>query len=183
MPELAKWVTDTSVYTHLCRAGHAAILQDLAPGGVILVPYDVDAEIKQGQELYSGIPSLNDTTWAQLTVLTEDETDTQLAVKAAMGGDPFKHLGECAVIAVAKHRGLTALIDERAAIAQADRHSVTSRDTLWLVVEAYATIFNRDRARAVQVVDDLLDTGMYLPISSGDSLFVWAYQEQLLPRP
>lgn len=115
-------------------------------------------------------------------MLTFDEVMTQVAVKGAMGGGPRDHLGECAVIACAKHRKLIALIDDRAAIAQADARNVVSHDTLWLVVEAYVTSFGFDQPRAAQVVDDLLATGMYLPIDSGASLFAWAYQEGLLPR-
>jgi predicted nucleic acid-binding protein len=181
MPDEAAWVVDTSVYTHLCRAGHAEILARLAPGGVILIPNDVDTEIHAGQQNYAGIPSIASTSWAQLTVLTEEEAWTQLEIKAAMGGGRTQHLGECAVIACAQHRNLIALLDERAAIAQADVRGVQSRDTLWLVIEAYATFFEFDRARAVQVVDDLLTTEMYLPIDSGESIFVWAYEQGLLP--
>ncbi|MGI8665414.1 MAG: hypothetical protein ACR2N4_05210 [Jatrophihabitans sp.] len=119
MPDAAAWVVDTSAYTHLCRAGHAEILARLAPGGVILIPSDVDTEIQAGQQRYAGIPSLATTPWAQLTVLTEEEALTQLEIKAAMGGGQTQHLGECAVIACAQHRNLIALLDERAAIAQA----------------------------------------------------------------
>lgn len=182
MPDGPTWVTDTSVYTHLTRAGHADLLQHLAPGGVILVPSDVVAEIREGRARYAGIPDVDAAPWAQSTVLTEEEVGTQLLVKAAMGGAPNKHLGECAVIACAAHRALTALLDDRHAIAQADLRGVPSHDTLWLVVEAYATMFAYDRKRAVQVVDDLLATDMYLPIDSGESLFAWAYEEGLLPR-
>lgn len=182
MPDRAAWVVDTSVYTHLCRGGHGEILARLAPGGVILIPSDVDTEIQAGQQGHAGIPSLATTPWAQLTVLTEEEAWTQLEIKAAMGGGQTQHLGECAVIACAQHRKLIALLDDRAAIAQADLRGVQSRDTLWLVIEAYATFFEFDRARAVQVIDDLLTTEMYLPIDSGESLFTWAYEEGLLPR-
>ncbi|MBU4214193.1 MAG: hypothetical protein KJ792_06010 [Actinobacteria bacterium] len=49
------------------------------------------------------------------------------------------------------------------------------------MVEAYKTLFNRDRDRAVAVVDDLLTTDMYLPIRSGEELFARAYEEGLLP--
>lgn len=182
MPDTRTWVTDTSVCTHLSRARHAYILQDLAPGGIILVPEDVDTEIQEGQSRYPGIASVGTTSWAQLTVLTEDEVGTQFLVKAAMGGGPTEHLGECAVIACAVHRDLTALLDDRRAIVQADLRGVPSHDTLWLVIEAYATLFAYDRDRAAQVVDDLLATDMYLPIDSGDSLFAWAYEEGLLPR-
>jgi len=181
MPDTA-WVVDTSVYTHLCRAGHSEILERLAPGGVILIPSDVDTELQAGQQKHAGILSVGTTAWAQLTVLTEEEVWTQLEIKAAMGGGPTQHLGECAVIACAQHRNLIALLDERAAVAQANLRGVQSRDTLWLVIEAYATFFKFDRARAVQVVDDLLVTEMRLPIDSGESLFAWAYENGLLPR-
>ena len=99
-----------------------------------------------------------------------------------MGGDATEHLGESAVIACAKHRNLVALIDERAAIAVADQHGVASHDTLWLVIEAYCSMPGFDRASAVKTVDDLVATGMYLPVASGDSLLAWAYEEGLLPR-
>jgi predicted nucleic acid-binding protein len=176
------WVTDTSVYTHLWRAGHADLLRDLAPGGVLLVPDDVDTEIQAGQINYAGIGDVASTPWAKLTVLTEEEVGTQLLIKAAMGGGPTEHLGESAVIACAKHRQLTALLDERRAIAQATQRGVASHDTLWLVIEAYTTVFNFDRSRTVRVVDDLIATDMYLPIDSGESLFLWAYEEGLLPK-
>ncbi len=182
MPDATTWVTDTSAYTHLSRAGHAEILERLAPGGVILVPDDVNTEIHAGQALNAGIADPASTSWAQLTVLTEDEVGTQLMVKAALGGGPTQHLGECAVIACAKHRGYTALLDDRSAITQADLRGVQSHDTLWLVVEAYVSLFAFDRDRATRVVDDLLQTDMYLPIDSGESLFAWAYEEGLLPR-
>lgn len=100
-----------------------------------------------------------------------------------MGGGASQHLGECAVIACAKHRNLVALLDDRAAVAQADLLGVPSHDTLWLVIEAYATTFGFDRGRAVGVIDDLLATGMYLPIDSGEGLFSWAYEQGILPRP
>lgn len=182
MLDAATWVTDTSVYTHLCRAGHAEILERLAPGGVILAPDGVCAEIRSGRALHSGIPDPASTSWVQMTALTEEETFTQLIVKAALGGGPTQHLGESAVIACAKHRGLTALIDDRSAITQADQHGVPSHDTLWLVIEAYWTLPDVDREGAPQVVDDLLATDMYLPIESGETLFAWAYEEGLLPR-
>jgi predicted nucleic acid-binding protein len=182
MSDTAAWVADTTVYTHLCRAGHGEILARLAPGGLVLIPSDVDTEIRAGQQSYAGIPSVASTSWARLTVLTEEEAWTQLVIKAAMAGGKTQHLGECAVIACAQHRNLIALLDERAAIAQAELRGVKTRDTLWLVIEAYATFLEFDRSRAIQMVDDLLTTEMYLPIESGESLFAWAYERGLLPR-
>lgn len=175
------WVVDTVAYTHLARAGHLRLLQDLAPHGVIVVPDEVDYEIEAGRERYSAIPSVASLPWARLAVLTDSEDWTKLLVKAEMAGGPREHLGECAVVAVAKHRSGVAILDDRAARRQAQVHGVACLDTLWIVVEAYKVLFGRDRSRTVAVVDDLLTTGMYLPVRSGTELFAWGYQEGLLP--
>lgn len=181
MVNAAQWVMDTSTYTHFCRAGRADILRRLAPSGIILVPSDVSTEIEAGRERYASIPSVSEVSWAQVVVLTDAELMTQLGVKAQLGGGPMEHLGECAVIACARHRSLTAILDEREAVAQADRLGVPTRDTMWIVIEAYVRLLDRDRTAVAQVVDDLLSTGMYLPITSGESVLARAYEEGLLP--
>ena len=56
MPDRRQWVIDTSVFTHLCRAGHHAVISSVAPGGVVLVPQDVAVEIEAGRERHQGIP-------------------------------------------------------------------------------------------------------------------------------
>lgn len=178
----AAWVVDTSTYTHLSRAGHLDLLHQLAPGGIVVVPAEVDAEIQNGRDRYPGIVAPEALPWVEQTVLTEEERWTQLEVKAALGGGPLENLGECAVIACALHRGHVALLDDRAAMAQADLRGVQARDTLWVVIEAYATVFGKNRDQAIAVVDALLGTDMYLPIESGTSLIAWAYEEELLPR-
>lgn len=137
MTEPSTWVTDTSVYTHLSRAGHLDLLHEVAPGGFIVVPDDVSTEIQAGRDRHTGITDPGTTTWAQVVVLTDEEVGTQLEVKAAMGGGPFEHLGECAVIACAQHRGYVALLDDQDAIVQANVRAVRNHNTLWLVVEAY----------------------------------------------
>lgn len=179
--EPRRWVIDTSTYTHLCRAGHSAILSRLAPGGVVLVPDDVSFEIDRGRERYADIPSVADVPWAELTTLTQAESFTQVLLKADMAGEPREHLGECAVVAVAHHRGYVALLDDRAAIRQAERRGVEAHSTLWLVLEAYKQAGGIDRDSAIAAVDDLIQTGMWLPVASGEELFVWAYGEGLLP--
>lgn len=173
---------DASTYTHLCRAGHASILERLAPEGIILIPDEVNTEIEKGRTGYPHIPSVDEVPWAKTTVLTDEEAFTLLQLKADRGGtDPLKDLGECAVIACALHRGHLAVIDERAAVVQAEAKGVAVVDTLWIVIEAYKVLFDRDKQKAAQVIDDLLETGMWLPIHSGESLMVWAYEDGLLP--
>lgn len=172
---------DTSTYTRLCRAGHADMIEKLAPLGVVLVPSEVNTEIERGRESYPDTPAVSAVSWAEIAVLCEEEVWTQLEVKAQMGGDPTSHVGECAVIACASHRGMVAILDERAAVAQAKRLDVPTHDTLWIVVKAYKELYERNSVLAAAVVDDLLFTGMYLPVSAGESLLSWAYEEVLLP--
>lgn len=179
--DLRRWVIDTSVFTHLCRAGHSSILSQLAPGGLVLVPDDVSFEIDRGRDRYPDIPSVADATWVELTTLTDDEELTQLLIKADMAGKPRAHLGECAVIAVAHHRGHVALLDDKAATWQAERRGVEARSTLWLVIEACKQADRIDRIKATTMADDLLRTGMWLPVTSGEGLLAWAYEEGLLP--
>jgi predicted nucleic acid-binding protein len=172
---------DTSAYTHLCRAGHACIIEKFAPCGVVLIPREVDVEIKEGGERHYGIPAVSATRWAKIAVLTDDEQWTAMRVKAALGGGMTQHLGESAVIACAHHRGLIAVLDDRAAIEQADLLKVRSIDTMWIVMEAYKSLYGRNKDRVIAVVDDLLETGMYLPFDSGEALFAWAYSAEILP--
>ena len=65
----------------------------------------------------------------------------------------------------------------RAAVEQADLLKVRSIDTMWIV----KSLYDRDRDRVIAVVDDLLETGMYLPFDSGEALFAWAYGQGILP--
>ncbi|MDQ1246834.1 MAG: hypothetical protein QG597_1202, partial [Actinomycetota bacterium] len=161
------WVSDTTCYTHLCRAGHDWILARLAPGGVVVVPADVEREIDIGRSRHVSIPSVASVSWAESTELTHDEALTSLVVKAQLGGGPHEHIGECAVIACAHHRRLVAILDDRAAVEQARLLGVRNHGTLWVVIEAYNRGLLHDRDQVARVVDDLIATGMYLPTTSG----------------
>ncbi|MBP2409018.1 hypothetical protein [Brachybacterium fresconis] len=172
---------DTSTFTHFWRAGHSHVLNELAPDGIILIPSEVNVEIEQGRALHPEIPPVRKVDWAELVVCDDDEQLTMLGVKADMGGSPTEHLGECAVIACAFGRGGIAILDERKAIEQAGLRDVSTHDSMWIVVHAYALLFDRDRDRAATVIDDLLATGMKLPIASGTSFMQWAYENGLLP--
>jgi predicted nucleic acid-binding protein len=172
---------DTSAYTHLCRAGYASIIEKLAPGGVVLIPREVEVEIEKARNDHSGIPSVSSACWASLVITTDDEDFMAMQVKAALGGGKGVHLGESAVIACARHRSLIAVLDDRAAVGQAERFDVKWIDTLGIVVRAYKFVYAMDRDKASAIVDALIDTGMYLPFRSGAELFDWAYKEGILP--
>lgn len=178
----SRWVIDTSTYVHLCRAGRGSLIRQLAPGGQVLIPTSVSAEIENSRSLYPDIPSVSSVDWAQTIVATEEEGRMQIRIKAGMGGGPDQHLGECAVIACAFHRNLTAVLGDDVAIEHANRLGVRARGILWIVIEAYHTLYDENRNLAAAVVDDLLATGIDLPFDSGESLFSWADHEGLLPQ-
>lgn len=79
-------VMDTVAYTNLCRAGHGNLLRELAPGGIVVVPSEVHAEIEKGRNLYPSIPAVADIEWAELTVLDDAEVWISLEVKATLAG-------------------------------------------------------------------------------------------------
>lgn len=72
-----------------------------------------------------------------------------------------------------------AIIDERAASRIAQQDGIRVHNSLWLVVEGLRQ-GKLDRSAAETLVDELRATDMRLPID-GKGLFVWAYEQGLLP--
>ena len=100
--------------------------------------------------------------WARAVVLDDDDELAAMLIKARLGGGVDEHIGECAVIAYAQRRGLLAVLDDRAAIEQADRLGVQSVGTMWIIVEAYKSLWDRSANAMVAAIDALLDTDMRL---------------------
>ena len=95
-------------------------------------------------------------------MLDDDDELAAMLIKARLGGGVDEHIGECAVIAYAQRRGLLAVLDDRAAIEQADRLGVQSVGTMWIIVEAYKSLWDRSANAMVAAIDALLDTDMRL---------------------
>lgn len=77
------------------------------------------------------------------------------------------------------HGGI-AIIDEDAATSIGDRAGIPVQGSMWLVIRGIKDKI-LDRAPAERIVDDLISTGMWLPVASGAALFAWAYGAGLLP--
>jgi predicted nucleic acid-binding protein len=71
-------------------------------------------------------------------------------------------------------------LDEAAARNIAERDGIPAQGSLWLIIRAYRAKVV-DRATAEGIVDDLIGSGMWLPLTNGAGLFTWAYEEGLLP--
>lgn len=137
----------------------------------MLIPREVELEIDAARNLHAGVPSMDSVAWAERVFMSDDEEWTALQVKVVLGGGTQEHVGECAVIACAKHRGLVAVLDERAAVEQAKARNVLFIDTMRIVADAHKIIFAEDPSKTVALVDALLETGMWLPVKSGAELF------------
>lgn len=171
---------DTSTFTHFSRAGYEDVLRRLAPQGLVLIPDTVKTEIEAGIEAGYEISSPTTLPWVQIGVLTDDETWTQQLIKVDMPSGkkdpPEKNLGECAVLACAKHRGMIAVIDDSDARAQAHARELPSIGTVWIIAEAHKHL---DDVDAEQLYQALLETDMHLP--QADSFVDWAQKKGLLP--
>lgn len=178
-----RWVMDTPTFTHFCRAKREDVLHRLAPQGLVLIPDTVDVEIGRGRELGYDLPDIDSLPWVERGILTEDEETLQLLIKVDMpskpGDPPTKNLGECAVLACAAARGMTAVIDDRAAREQARARKLRFVTTMHIIIEAYRALDDIDAEAAEHLYEALLATDMRLPRL--ESVIGWGYEMELLP--
>lgn len=179
---------DTSTFTHFCRAGREDLLRRLAPQGVILLPDTVLTEVEAGRDRGYDIPAIASFPWVERGILTLAEEYTQLLIKVDMpskkSDPPRKHLGECAVLACAKHRAMVAVIDDGDARTQARQRELPYITTMWIVAEAHKTLEDIDCEATEQIYQDLLDTEMKLPAAG--AFHPWATRFGMLactPEP
>ncbi len=107
---------------------------------------------------------------------------TSFAASLKQGCDQpcFRHNGEAAVLAWVSVNGGVAIVDEATARAIGDRERLQVHGSLWLLIRSFKTRVH-DRATIEAIVDDLIGTGMRLPVDSGAALFSWAYEAGILP--
>lgn len=84
------------------------------------------------------------------------------------------------MLAWASVNGGIAIIDEAVARGIGKRDGLQVYGSLWLLIRSFKTRV-LDRATVEAVVEDLISTGMRLPVSSGANLFSWAYEAGILP--
>jgi hypothetical protein len=142
---------------------------------------EVAAELVRG---IPGYPALGDAAaggWLKQAELEElPELAAFARYKAELGGGPERNNGEAAVLAWVSVNGGIAIIDEFAARAMGDREQLRVHGSLWLLIRSFRTRVH-DRATVEAIVDDLIGTGMRLPVGSGAALFAWAYGAGILP--
>ena len=174
-------VFDTTALSHFARAGRTDALQMAVASDEPVLLAEVAAELARGVPDYPSLGGAEAANWLKSVELAElPELAAFAKYKGELGGGPERNNGEAAVLAWVSVNGGVAIVDEAAARAICDREKLEAHGSLWLLIRSFkAGVFDRSTAEAI--VDDLIGTGMHLPLSSGAGLFAWAYQEGLLP--
>jgi predicted nucleic acid-binding protein len=142
---------------------------------------EVAAELVRGIPGYPSLGSAATGGWLKQVELEElPELAAFARYKGELGGGPERNNGEAAVLAWVSVNGGIAIIDEVAARAMGEREGLQVHGSLWLLIRGFKTRV-LDRATVEAIVDDLIGTGMRLPVGSGAALFAWAYGAGILP--
>lgn len=174
----APLVLDTTALTHYSRAGLLKVLDQLTQDYDRLTPTEVMDEAQRGLYEHPAIGNLFGVSWITVVELDIFEVVRAAVFKTELGGEPLRHLGECATLAAAESRSGTAIIDDRDGRETGRRHNIRVAGSLSLIARGVTVgILNIADARAT--VDALLDTDMRLP-TDGPGFEDWARLEGLL---
>jgi predicted nucleic acid-binding protein len=174
-------VFDTTALSHFARAGRTDELRLAAADDEPILLSEVAAELARGIPGYPSLGSAAAGGWLKQVELEElPELAAFAKYKGELGGGPERNNGEAAVLAWVSVNGGMATIDEIAARAMGSREHLQVHGSLWLLVRSFKARVH-DRATIEAVVDDLIGTGMRLPVVSGAALVAWAYEAGILP--
>lgn len=174
-------VFDTTALSHFARAGRMDELRMAVAEDEPVLLVEVAAELARGIPSYPSLGSVAAAGWLKQVELEElPELAAFARYKGELGGGPERNNGEAAVLAWVSVNGGVAIIDEVAARAMGGRERLQAHGSLWLLIRSFKTRVH-DRATVEAIVDDLIGTGMRLPVNSGAALFAWAYEAGILP--
>ena len=145
-----------------------------------MVPAEVTRELVAGIPEHPALARTVSLRWLEIVELIEiDEVVAFARYKAEFGGGRDRNNGEAAVLAYASAHSGVAVVDERVATRAAKRDGLEVHGTLWLIANGVRS-GALTRGTAEQMVDNLVATGMKLPVD-GATFFTWANAEGLLP--
>jgi predicted nucleic acid-binding protein len=174
-------VFDTTALSHFTRADRRDELQAAAAVDEPILLAEVAAELARGIPSYPPLGSAAAGDWLKQVELEElPELAAFARYKGELGGGPGRNNGEAAVLAWVSVNGGIAIVDEVVARAVGTREGLQVHGSLWLLIRSFRTRV-LDRATIEATVDDLISTGMRLPISTGAALFTWVYETGILP--
>jgi predicted nucleic acid-binding protein len=174
-------VFDTTALSHFTRAERLDELRVAAGEDEPTLLAEVAAELERGILAYPALGRVAASGWLKIVELQElPEVAAFAGFKAELGGGTDRNNGEAAVLAWVSVNGGTAIIDEEVGRRIGRRSNLRVHGSLWLLIRAFkAGIL--DRATTEGIVDDLVGTGMRLPVTGGEHLFEWAFTTGVLP--
>jgi predicted nucleic acid-binding protein len=174
-------VFDTTALSHFARADRIDELQIAVADDEPVLLAEVAVELARGIPGYPSLGSAVAGGWLKQVELQElPELAAFARYKGELGGGPERNNGEAAVLSWVSVNGGIAIIDEVVARAIGSREGLQVHGSLWLLIRSFRTrVF--DRATVEAIVDDLIGTGMRLPVTTGEALFAWAYEAGILP--
>lgn len=174
-------VFDTTALSHFARAGRTDELHTAVADDEPIVLAEVAAELVRGIPDHPSLERLAAGAGLKQVELEElSELAAFARFKGELGGGADRNNGEAAVLAWVSVNGGIAIIDEVVGRAIGRREGLQVHGSLWLLIRGFKTrVFDRSTIEAI--VDDLIATGMRLPVSTGAALFAWAYEAGILP--
>jgi predicted nucleic acid-binding protein len=182
-------VFDGTALNHFAKAGRLTELGVIVEGYHCVAPAEVFAELTKAVAEYPALGTISAQGWlgsvelgeiAEIVAFAQYKHELGGGSDRNVGGGSDRNVGESAVLAWVAVNGGIAIIDEAAATSIGDRDRLAIRGSMWLVIRGYKE-GKLDRPTSEEIVDDLIDSGMWLPVASGAALFAWAYKEGLLP--
>lgn len=172
-------VLDTGPLSHLAQAGWIGVLRSVAGERKVVMTDAVEWELRQGLHANPHLRLVLDAEWISLRTLTTPQELRAFGMFAQDLVVGTRNIGEAAALAYAQVHSATAVVDDSAARAAAQRHDVSHTGTLGLLCEAI-----RQGLLTVAVVSDvadhLLETSYRLPFAPGH-FAVWAAENCLVP--
>lgn len=176
---MTTFVFDTTCVSHFARASRLDVLRALTHGHRRLLPNEVARELRDGLQRYPALGSVFQVDWLEIVELPFLATVHAAAYKGEFGGHDRQHLGEAEVLGWLRvHEGV-GIVDDQVATHVAERDGLSVRSTLAVIVDGYRSSI-LSRQEAVDLVDELKDTDMRLPVD-GARLFALAYERGWLP--
>ena len=182
MTSPARLVFDATALSHFARADRLGELQVLiGPDEPVLVA-EVASELASGIPDHPALARVTTASWLVRVRLKETAEIARFArYQAELGGQPGRNQGEASVLAWVSSHGGTAIVDDRAGCELGRREGIDVRRTLWLLLIKGYKAGTLDRVTLEATTDDLIATGMRLPVKSGADLFAWAAKNGLYP--
>lgn len=174
------FIFDAGPLGHFARSGHLHVLHEICRDAHLVVTEVVMQEIERGVPVYPELQRVLDAEWLTRVVLqTLPEVGAFAEYAQTLGSSRDRDLGEVATLAWADVHGATAIIDDFAARNAAQKRSVSTHGTLWLVVQAMKERSLSER-QGSDLVQALLDTGTRFPFKGASEFIPWAREEGLL---